>query len=206
MAELTAKQRRFALEYLVDLNATQAAIRAGYSVKTARAIASENLTKPAIRALVDEALKRREQRTEVTAARVLQEMARIALADMGQAFDASGNLLPIHEMPEDVRRALSGFEAEELFEGSGAERTRMGNVRKVKFWDKPRVLEMLGKHLRMFEDDPKASVTGQRVTVVVRGRDEFGEVVEDDGSEEADRRPERLPADEDAGEVPAVEG
>lgn len=81
MAALTAKQQRFVEEYLVDLNATQAAIRAGYSVKTARAAGSENLTKPDIAAAITSAQQERATRVEIEADRVLQEVYAIAMAD-----------------------------------------------------------------------------------------------------------------------------
>ena len=77
---MTAKQERFVDEYLADLNATQAAIRAGYSEKTARAMGHENLTKPDIEEAIAEALKARRQRTEITQDRVLEELAVLAFA------------------------------------------------------------------------------------------------------------------------------
>lgn len=73
-AKLTAKQRRFVDEYLVDLNATQAAIRAGYSQKTAGSVGFENLRKPEIQKAVDEAKKNRAERTEITQDWVVKEM------------------------------------------------------------------------------------------------------------------------------------
>lgn len=150
MDELNPRQRRFALEYLVDLNGTQAAIRAGYSKKTAAEQSTENLRKPHIRAFLDRALERREARLEIKSAAVLAELARIALADVGSAFDDAGNLLPIKQIPEDTRRAISGVDIEELWEGRGDEREHIGNLRKVKFWNKVASLEALGKHLNLF--------------------------------------------------------
>lgn len=78
---LTPKQQRFVGEYLVDLNATQAAIRAGYSARTAGKIGSENLSKPEIAAAVSAAQDERAKRTGITADRVLQELALIAFGD-----------------------------------------------------------------------------------------------------------------------------
>jgi len=78
--EITAKQRRFCEEYLIDLNGTQAAIRAGYSARTAKAIASENLTKPYIAAEIAAAFAARSERTEVTQDQVLKELTRIGFA------------------------------------------------------------------------------------------------------------------------------
>lgn len=80
MAKLTAKQERFCTEYIIDLNATQAAIRAGYSVKTANRIASENLSKPDIQRKIQELQQERAERTEITQDRVLKELAGIGFA------------------------------------------------------------------------------------------------------------------------------
>jgi phage terminase small subunit len=175
-AKLTPRQRRFALEYLVDLNGTQAAIRAGYSRKAARQQAVQNLSKPAIKAFVDEALAKREQRLEVRADDVLRELLRISRVDILQAFDEQGALRPLREIPEDVRRAIGGIEVEEQYTDllqqllagqepgvldDGAPRPRMalpkkrtavGRIAKVRFLDKTRALELLGRHLKLFTD------------------------------------------------------
>ena len=79
---LTPKQQRFVEEYLIDLNATQAAKLAGYSEKTAFRIGTENLHKPAIQVAIQEALQKRSDRTEITADSVLRELAVLAFSDM----------------------------------------------------------------------------------------------------------------------------
>lgn len=145
---LSAKQQRFVAEYLKDSNATQAAIRAGYSKTNARNTGSRMLTI----ADVASAITKHVQQAGITADVILGELLRIARVDIGQAYDPSGYLLPLKEMPEDVRRAIAGIDVEEMFDGSGEERRRVGNVVKVKFWDKPRSLELLGKHLKLFTD------------------------------------------------------
>ena len=80
MEKLTAKQERFCTEYIIDLNATQAAIRAGYSSKTANRIASENLSKPDIQRKIQELQQERAERTEITQDKVLKELAGIGFA------------------------------------------------------------------------------------------------------------------------------
>jgi phage terminase small subunit len=148
----------FVREYLKDLNATQAAIRAGYSKKTAIAQGSRLLTYADVREAIEKAKVKRNQALEITAERVVQEMARLALVDIAQAYDKEGNLLPIHEIPEDTRRALSGVEVEEMwgwYEPLGEEarqRISTGRVRKVKFNDKARSLELLAKHMGLLKD------------------------------------------------------
>ena len=87
MAKLTPKQARFCEEYLVDLNATQAAIRAGYSVESAGSIGSENLSKPEIRARIETAMAERSKRTGINADRVLRELGRIAFVNPKDVLD-----------------------------------------------------------------------------------------------------------------------
>lgn len=150
--ELTPQQARFVAEYLVDLNATQAAIRAGYSENTAESQGSRLLSVAKVRAAVDAAMQRRSQRVEVKADDVLRELMRLAFVDLGKAYREDGTLLPIHEIPEDVRRAMAGLEVDEIWEGFGEDRRQVGVTRKVKFIDKARALELLGKNLKLFTD------------------------------------------------------
>jgi phage terminase small subunit len=158
---LTNKQKRFVEEYLVDLNATQAAIRAGYSQRTAYAIGQENLKKPEIASAIQAAMDARSKRVEVRQDDVLRELVRIATCDIAQAFDEEGRLRPLHEIPEDVRRAIAGVETVERTLSAGQqgeddeeveEVAVVQRVRKIKFWDKPKTLELLGRHLKMFTD------------------------------------------------------
>lgn len=99
---LTAKQAAFVREYLVDLNATQAAIRAGYSKKTANVIASELLAKPNIQSAIQEEMKKRAERTEITADKVLKEFAKLAFFDPRKLFDDKGNPKDITELEDDT--------------------------------------------------------------------------------------------------------
>ena len=87
--KLTPKQARFVQEYLIDLNAAQAAIRAGYSAKTARVIGHENLTKPDIAAAIKKAMAERAERTELTADWVVDELRKIAGANMADYMKAN---------------------------------------------------------------------------------------------------------------------
>jgi phage terminase small subunit len=90
-AKLTAKQSKFVSEYLIDLNATQAAIRAGYSEKTAYSIGEENLRKPEIAKSIQEAMTKREKRIEITQDMVLADIEAIKRHAMKEGFDAQGN-------------------------------------------------------------------------------------------------------------------
>jgi phage terminase small subunit len=150
--ELTPKQKRFVDEYLIDLNATQAAIRAGYKEKTARFIAAENLTKPIIQEVIQKAMNERSKRTEVTQDRTLKELARIGFSDIRKYFDEDGSLKKITDLDDDAAAVVSSVEVDELFEGRGEDRIQIGYTRKIKLWDKNSALEKIGKHLKMFTE------------------------------------------------------
>lgn len=147
---LTSKQRAFCREYMVDLNGTQAAVRAGYSSRSAKFIACEMLKLEHVQAEVARLNVERMKRLDLKADDVLLELLRIARVDLSQAYDRDGNLKPIHEIPEDVRRAIAGIEIDELWEGHGKDKEQVGITRKVKFWDKVKSLELLGKHLKLW--------------------------------------------------------
>lgn len=149
---LSDQHQRFVAEYLIDLNATQAAIRAGYSEKTARVQGSRLLTNADIAAAIAAGSAKRLRKAEVDADTVLGELLRLATVDIAGAYDQQGNLKPIHDIPEDVRRAIAGVEVDQLWEGQGKDRRQVGIVTKVKFWDKHRSLESLGKHLKLFTE------------------------------------------------------
>lgn len=159
---MTPRQLRFVEEYLVDLNATQAAIRAGYSKDTARSIGCENLTKPDIQDAINEAVAERSKRVEVTQDMVIRELAMIAFVDIRQAFDADGNLLPIKDMPESVARAVAGMDlTSRVIEGTDPDSERQvlhEDLKKLKLIDKKGGLELLGRHLKMFGADANINV------------------------------------------------
>lgn len=155
---LGPKQARFVDEYLVDLNATQAAIRAGYSPKTARAQGHRLLTKADVQQAIGEGRKRQQDRLEVKADDILRELLRVARSDIGEAFFENGSMKPLKDMPEDVRRSIAGVEVDELYAGGGENRVEIGQTRKVKLWNKVQALELLGKHLALWTD--KHELTG----------------------------------------------
>ena len=102
---MTPKQARFVEEFLFDLNATQAAIRAGYSAKTAKAIGCENLAKPDIAAAIAEAQAARSERTKIDTDWVLTRLADEVTADLAGLYAESGALKPISEWPLIWRRS-----------------------------------------------------------------------------------------------------
>lgn len=171
---LTDKQQRFVSEYLVDLNATQAAIRAGYSEKTARQAGAENLSKPDIAAAVAEAQAKRAGRTEITADRVLQELAKIGFANMADYMRAGPDgdpYLDFSELTRDQAAALIEVTVEDFKDGRGEDAR---DVRRVKFKlaDKRGALVDIGKHLGMFvEKHEHSGPNGGPIQSEVSARD-----------------------------------
>ena len=150
MSKLTPKQARFVAEFLIDLNGTQAAIRAGYSPKTARAQGSRLLTNAAIASVVAEGKARQLREADITATRTLQEAARLAYSDVTVLLDAKGNILPMREWPVDTAAAVGGFEVVRRNSGGG----HQDEVIRARLWDKPRMLELLFRHLGLLKETP----------------------------------------------------
>jgi len=140
MDKLTPKQRRFVEEYLVDLCATRAAIRAGYSRTTARAIGHENLTKPDIQTAIDRAVAERAARTRISADQVLDEVSVIAFSDIRDIdFDADGKLVG-HSAR--ATRAAAAYDWSKRWRRSGTDLRHS-----IRLWDKLSALHLLMKHL-----------------------------------------------------------
>lgn len=159
---MTPKQERFVQEYLLDLNATQAAIRSGYSAKTAHVIGPENLEKPEIKAAIDAAKAKREEATQVDANWVLKRLADEATADIADLYNKeTGDLLPVHEWPLIWRQGLvQGIEIDALYEGHGEDRIQIGQTRKIKLDNRIRRLELIGKHVRVNAFQDQVAVIG----------------------------------------------
>lgn len=151
--KLTGKQEMFCQEYIIDFNATQAAIRAGYSEKTAYSIGQENLNKPEIQARIAELKKVRMEKLGITQERVLQEYARIAFLDISKLYDENGNMLEPVDMDEDTRRAIGGVEVTKSKDPKNPD-----EIHKVRLIDKKGALDSVAKHLGMFEE--KINVKG----------------------------------------------
>lgn len=158
-AKLTAKQQRFVEEYLIDLNATQAAIRAGYSPKSAEEQGYQLLHKTSVSDAVSKAKAARSRRTGINADRVLREYARLGFLDPRKLFDEEGGPKNVAELDEDTAAALVGFEVTELFEGRGEEKILVGYLKKYKLADKKGALDSIAKHLGMFTE--KVELSGQ---------------------------------------------
>lgn len=161
MAKLTEKQQRFVDEYLIDLNATQAAIRAGYSVKTANEQGCQNLAKLNVSQAVSERMAERSKRTGINQDRVVLELAKIALLKMTDVVDSHGEIKD--DASDDDLACIESvkYKKSESDTGSSTER-------EVKVASKIKALELLGKHLGMWNDKLDVSVT---LPVVISGED-----------------------------------
>lgn len=139
---LNDRQKRFCDEYLIDLNATQAAIRAGYSGRTAAASAARLLTKVNTQKYIQALMSKREKRTEISQDMVIRELAAIGFSKATDYAEIDGPLVtikPTSDLTEDQARAIAGIE--------------QGNFGiKIKLCDKVKALELLGKHMGMFVD------------------------------------------------------
>ena len=170
---MTPKQKLFAEEYLKDLNATQSAIRAGYSKKTAYAIGQENLKKPEIQKEIQKLMNKRSKINEITADNVLKELAYIAFADSTDyakikhktvVNDVTGEKEEVtyveftdtDDLSEEQKKAISTIKY-----------TRNGIA--VETHNKLKALELLGKHLGMFEEQQEE----QQVIVTIKGTEDY---------------------------------
>ena len=149
---MTPKQTRFVAEYLADNNATQAAIRAGYSEKSAKVIGCENLTKPDIAAAIAAGTKKTLDTLEVTKERVLEELARLAFGDLRGLVDEDGNLKPLNLLDDDAARMVSSIEVLRQTITTRDEVTKAESIHKVRTWDKLGALNTLAKHLKLLTD------------------------------------------------------
>ncbi len=161
MAKLTEKQRRFAAEYLIDLNGTQAAIRAGYSARTANEQASRMLANVSIQQAISEAMAERSKRTGVNQDRIVQELAKIAFLKITDVVDREGRIKE-NASEEDLACIESiKYKHSDTETGSSTER-------EVKAASKLKAMELLGKHLRMWNDRLDVNVVQP---IVISGAD-----------------------------------
>lgn len=172
--KLTDKQALFVQEYLVDLNATQAAIRAGYSENCANEIGAENLSKPSIRDALQRAMDLRAERLQITQDRVLVELAKIGFADVRDLFTESGALLDPRSLNDSIAGAINSIEV--VTKSGGFETDDDGNrsaiveyTHKIKLSDKKPALELMGKHLKLFADRVEhTGANGQPISIIKR--------------------------------------
>jgi len=176
--KLKYEHELFCQRYIVDFNGSKAykSVYPNVTDESARACASELLTNVNVKRRIDQLMESRIAAVRITADRVLHEFERLAMVDPLEAYTPEGQLKPMHEIPEDLRRAISSIEVDELFEGRGSDRTQVGYTKKLKFWPKEKALEALGKYLKMFVDrlEHSGSLTLEDAIVGVRKKESQG--------------------------------
>lgn len=159
---LTPKQARFVEEYLIDLSATGAARRAGYSERMAQHIGYQLLQKSPVQEAIAALKAARSQRTQIDADWLLRRLAAQADADLADLYDEQGGLKPVREWPDVWRRGLvAGIETFEEFEGQGDERRLVGHTKKLKLFDRIKNLELIGRHVNVGAFREKVELTGK---------------------------------------------
>ena len=156
MSDLNPKQRRFIAEYLKDQNGTQAAIRAGYARRSAKEQACDLLTKPNIRSAVDKALAEISRKAEVTRERILQSLLNIAEFDPRKLYNPDGTIKLMSQLPDEIALVIASVESDNL----------AGDIKKFRFWDKVKALELLGKHLKLFDEGIAANAAPLVINIV----------------------------------------
>ncbi len=175
--KLTNKQKIFIAEYLIDLDGTQAAIRAGYSKKSANAISGENLLKPHIRAAIDEAIEERRKKLSVTAESVIAELALIGFADMSDFVKVSDGgavqVIPLDELAESKSRIIKKIKEKRTIKTLKGTKDQpdgemvLDDTVEFELCDKVKSLELLSRHLGILHDKQEVDVK-QPVNVTIK--------------------------------------
>ncbi|MCD7994501.1 MAG: terminase small subunit [Clostridia bacterium] len=159
---LMPKQKIFADEYLIDLNATRA-YKVAYPRVKKDTVAATNggrlLRNAEVESYIQERMEERAQRTEITQDRVLQELAKLGFFDIRKLFDNSGKPLDITGLDDETAACIAGLEVMDVYEGTGEDKEFVGYIKKYKLSDKLKALELIGRHLGMFKD--KMELSGQ---------------------------------------------
>lgn len=158
--KLSSKETVFVKEYLVDLNASAACLRAGYATKNPDVMGSGLMKKPHVRAAIQSGMDDRAERIELEADEVVRELRNIALFDVGLLCDKKGDFLQLHKMPAQIRRAMAGVEMgarqvkTKALDNEGKPKYKTISVpEKVKLADKLRALDLLGRHLKLWSGE-----------------------------------------------------
>lgn len=169
---LKPKQQRFVNEYLIDLNATQAAIRAGYSQATARQIGQKLLTKVDVQVEVKRQQEFRAEKSKISQERVLLEIARLAFNDPRKVIDEQGNIKPVSDWNDDSAACISNIKMTTITDKDG----NISQTREIKFWDKGKQLELASKHLGLLTENINQNIKSDHQIVILElpdnGRDQ----------------------------------
>jgi phage terminase small subunit len=182
MARLSEKQDRFCHEYCIDFHQQNAAIRAGYPAKSAHVAASKLVKNGKIQARIAEIRANASAKTGISLERILDQLGAMAHVDPAEMYHPeTGDLLPIHQMPEHVRRCIQSIEVDEI----NVDGVVMGQTKKIKLAPREKAADMIMKHLGEYKKDNAQKAT--QVTVVV-------DIVDDEDQD--DKEPAEI-ADDD---------
>lgn len=156
---LTVKHNAFVAAYLENPNATEAAVAAGYSRRTAGSQGARLLKNVDVAKALKRARELRAERVEVKSDDVLRVLLRNLNVDIGDLYDAKGRFLAVHQMPAEVRKCIQSIEVEDLWAGERGSRHVAGTVTKVKFWSKDKALELAMRHMGLLKDRVEHSVS-----------------------------------------------
>jgi phage terminase small subunit len=179
--QLSPRQHLFVLEYLVDLNATQAAIRAGYSKKTADVQGPRLLGNVRVKATIAKAMKRREDALIMSRDEVLRELSIIGRADLKNYVEINQDTGAIRakgfeEMPEGASRALESIQEDRAIkENADGNSTTVYDKTRFKLHDKPRALDMLAKYHGLYEKDNSQRIPPKIIVEYANDPDGAGE-------------------------------
>lgn len=160
----------FVKEYLKDLNATQAYIRAGYEARgnSAEVNASRLLSNAKVQRLIRKAQREQAKKLDVSVENILRELARIAFSDPRKMFNLDGTMKHPTEWNDDMAAAISGFDVVEMFEGSGEDKAKTGLLKKVRLWNKCEAADKLAQHLGiLIPKPPKDNQVPPKLTVEI---------------------------------------
>lgn len=161
-ASAATRKALFVKHYIENgRNATQAAITAGYSKKTARQLGSRLLTDVVVADAVKKEAAEAVAIAGLSVERTLIEVARLAYSDPRNLFDAEGNLIPLHQLSDDAAASIASVDVDEITVGE----LTIGKTKKIKVWDKNAALEKAMKHLGMFEKDNSQKPPGASLEV-----------------------------------------
>lgn len=160
MAKLNEKQKQFCREYLIDLNATQAAIRAGYSEKTAKEIASQHLTKLNVQNYISELKEKRNKRVQITQDEVLKKLLIWLNSDITETIGL--NQQQIKELPIEVRRLITSYKRTVRTVPTSNGVVEEENI-ELKFVSKEKAIEMVNRHIGFYDADNKLTITKRKI-------------------------------------------
>lgn len=177
MARLSEKQDRFCFEYCIDFHITNAAIRAGYPAKSAAVVGSKLLKSAKIKARIAEIRAKASAKTGVSLERTLDQLGAMAYADPAEMYHPdTGDLLPVDQMPEHIRRAIVSIEVDEINVNGQV----LGVTKKIKLAPKDKAADMILKHLGEYKKDNVQKAPQTIIVVdIVDDNDEDGTPIPD---------------------------